>query len=84
MAQEALGVLGVIGDDVGAEPHFAARLFDQLTHLKRDGPRELVDAGVHDGGGFFKHGRPLGICLVPPGFEARRRRWRSTPQAAGR
>ena len=33
--KEALGILGVVGEDLGAELHLAARLVDALAHLQR-------------------------------------------------
>ena len=70
--EEALGVLGVVVDDVRAERHFAAGLFDELAHLERHRASELVHARAHDGGGFCDHDRSLGERRVPPGLEAGR------------
>jgi hypothetical protein len=70
--EEALGVLGVVVDDVRAERHFAAGLFDELAHLERHRAGELVHARAHDRGGFCDHDRPLGEGRVPPGLEAGR------------
>ena len=72
--QEALGVLGVVGEDLRAELHFAARLADPLAHLQRHGVREFVGLVVHERGGLGDDDRPLGIALVPPGLEAGLRR----------
>ena len=68
--EKALSVLGVVVDDVRAEHHFAPGLVEELTHLERHRPSELVHSRVHDGGGFCDHGRPLGKSLVPPSLEA--------------
>ena len=70
--QEALGVLGVIGEDARAELDLAARFVDALAHLQRHGVRQLVDLRMHQGGGFGDDVAPLGVCLVPPGLEAGR------------
>ena len=70
--EEALGVLGIVVDDVGAEHDFAPGLVDALAHLERHRASELVDARTHECGGFCDHGRSLGEGLVPPGLEAGR------------
>src|ERR1035441_6332543 len=70
--EEALGVLGIVVEDVRAEHHLAPGLGDELTHLERHGASKLVDAGAHDSGGLCDHGRPPGESRVPPVLEAGR------------
>src|ERR1035441_7082148 len=70
--EEALGVLGIVVEDVRAEHHFAPGLGDELTHLERHWASKLVGASAHKGGGFCNHGRPPGESCVPPIVEAGR------------
>jgi hypothetical protein len=80
--QEALGVLGVVGEDVRAELHLAAGLADPLAHFERHRVRELVGLRMHDRRGLGHDDRALGIGLVPPGLEAGRggaRSWSRAP-----
>ena len=67
--QEALGVLGVIGEDVRTELHLAAGFVDALAHLKRHRVRELVGLRMHDRRCLGDDDRALGIRFVPPGLK---------------
>ncbi len=67
--QKALGILRIVGQDIGAELHFAACLFKAFTHLQRCQFGEIVNARVQqfrrlgdDSGAFF-------IAGVLPGME---------------
>ena len=68
--QEALGVLGVIGEDVRAELHLAAGFADPLAHFERHRVRELVGLRMHDRCSFGDDDRSLGISLLPPSLKA--------------
>ena len=70
--EETLGVLGVVVDDVRAERHFAAGLFDELAHLERHRASELIHIRAHDCSGFCHHHRAFREGRVPPGLETRR------------
>ena len=67
--QKSLGVLGVIGKDIGAEFHLSAGLADPLAHLGRHDVRERIRLFVHKRGRLGDDDRPLGISLVPPSLE---------------
>jgi hypothetical protein len=68
--QELLGVLRVVGQDVRAELHFAARLVDALAHLERCQLGEIVDMRAHQRGRLVQDDGPLRIAGVLPGLEA--------------
>src|SRR5580704_7683917 len=68
--KEALGALGIVVDDVGAERYFTETFSDQLTHLQRDETGELGGARTQDSRGLRKHRGPLGERLLPPFGEA--------------
>ena len=42
VGEEMLGILGVVGEDLGAELHLPARLVDALAHLQRHGVRQIL------------------------------------------
>ena len=69
--QEALGVLGVIGEDVRTELHLSAGLADALAHLERHDVCEFVGPFMQQRRGFSHDDGPIGVRLVPPGVEAR-------------
>ena len=66
--EKALGVLRVVGQDIGAELDFATRFVDALAHLQRRQLREVVELRVHQLGGFRHDDRPLRVRLMPPRF----------------
>ena len=68
--KEALGVLGVIGENSGTELHLSASLADPLAHLQRHDARELIGPFMQDRRRFGQDGCPFGIRLVAPSFEA--------------
>jgi hypothetical protein len=68
--QEAFGVLCVIGEDVGAEFHFAPRLADALAHLQRHGVGERFGAVVQNCARTGDDGGALGVAGEPPGPKA--------------
>ncbi len=72
--QKFLGVLGVVGEDIGTKLHLSAGLADPLSHLARHDARERVSLFVEERGCLGDNDRPLGIGLVPPGFKAFRGR----------
>ena len=69
VGQEMLGILGVVGEDLGAELDFSARLVDALAHLQRHGVGQILHPVVHQGGCLGDDDGALGVGLVPPGLE---------------
>ena len=68
--KEMLRVFGVVGNDIGAQHHFAPRLLDELSHLERHRDGELIDTSVHNFRGFRHYYRALREALVPPCIKA--------------
>jgi hypothetical protein len=68
IGEETFGVLGVIGENVGAELHFALRLADALPHLQRHGAREFVEPVVHELRRLGDDHGAFGVRLASPGF----------------
>ena len=68
IGEEAFGVLGVVGENVGAELHLALRLADALAHLQRHGAREVVEPVVHERRRLGDDHGALGVGLEAPGF----------------
>jgi hypothetical protein len=68
--EEALGVLGVVSDDVRTERHFPLGLFEALAHLVRHRASELVHSRAQNGGGFYGYDRSLRERCMSPAFKA--------------
>src|ERR1700674_261751 len=68
--KETLGVLGIVVDDVRAQSNFAPSLADELAHLERHQPSELVHTCTHNSGGSSNYDRSLGERRAPPCLEA--------------
>ena len=62
-------MFGVIGQYVGAEHHFSARLADALSHLQRCQPREVIHVGAQQRCGLTEHGRTFHKAHVFPALE---------------
>jgi hypothetical protein len=70
VGQEALRVLGVVGQDIGTELDFALRLADALAHLQRHYVRGMVDPVMQQLCSLVHNLRAFGIARPPPCFEA--------------
>ena len=68
--KEALGILGVVGEDRRTELDFPSRFVNALAHFQRHGMRQFFGPVVHESGSFGDNDRPLGIALALPGLEA--------------
>src|ERR1035438_6338425 len=68
--EEALGVLGVVSDDVRTERHLPLGLFEALAHLIRHRSSELVHPLTEKRGGFCCYDRPLRERCMSPAFKA--------------
>src|ERR1039458_7301029 len=66
----ALGVLGVVSDDVRTERLFPVVLFEALAHLVRHRASELVHPRAQNGGGFCCYDRSLRERCMSPAFKA--------------
>ena len=64
--EEALSVLGVVGDDGGADRDFAAGLVDAFSHLERHRAGEFIDASTQKRSGFRGDGGAVGERGVAP------------------
>ena len=67
--KEALGILGVISQNVRAELHLAAGFINPLAHFERHRVRELVSLRVQNLRRFAYDGRTLGVSLLPPSLK---------------
>ncbi len=65
--QKTLGVLGIVGENPGAELDFGAGFADTLAHFQGHGVGERVGLFVQQLGGLGDDGAPFGIGLVAPG-----------------
>ena len=70
--QETLGILGVIGEDAGAEFDLSDRFADALAHLERHDVRQFLGLFVHEGRRSRDNFRPFAIRLAPPDLVAGR------------
>jgi hypothetical protein len=71
--EKLLRMLRVVGEDLGTEFHFTARLTDPLAHFDRHRVREFVDFRLHDGRRPVDDDRAFGVALLTPYVVAGRR-----------
>jgi hypothetical protein len=70
VGKEALGVLGIVREDIRAELHFPLGFPNALAHLQRHGVRELIDPLVHEIGRLCDNDRSFCVGLEFPCLEA--------------
>ena len=68
--QKKLGIVGVNGQDVGAELHLATCLVDKLAHFQCLQLGKVVHVGLQQCGRPVDDGGALGVALVCPGLKA--------------